>query len=378
MKYTNRKILPAIAAFVFVLGGCAPLQQAPLVYSSKVTLGVDLSATATEQPGVSLNLGYKQIDAAYVPVAVAKPCDLQDAKNELCAGDNYKLQQIRGDNTVDDSQGSRDKLEGAQKLLSDYSTANDKRKTATQAAIDAQAELDKVKKLQQDNSAALEANKGEIATAEGLLKSANAQEVADSKKKEDDIKKAQQQVNDAKSKQAQLIQMQVDLAKRLQNASDDLGNKQKQKSDAEKNFDLVDISKDPAKLADALKIVVTGSNKKGDAYSVFGSFDASTKIATEGGTSAKGEGGVTLGKVFSTGVASQNLSLGLQGFYANIGRARANAAYRGCLDTAVSALDRTGIPKEVEKQTAEQKKVISALFGGCMTALEDVVVGVSK
>jgi len=40
-----------------LLLGCSPLQQAPLVYSSKVSVGVDVSATSTETPGAGVTIG---------------------------------------------------------------------------------------------------------------------------------------------------------------------------------------------------------------------------------------------------------------------------------------------------------------------------------
>ena len=55
-----------------LLVACAPLQQAPLLYSSKTTVGLDVSTSTTESPGASISIGVKIVDAAYVPVAVSK------------------------------------------------------------------------------------------------------------------------------------------------------------------------------------------------------------------------------------------------------------------------------------------------------------------
>lgn len=60
---------------LFIFAGCAPLQQAPLMYTSKQVFGVDISAPTTESTGVTMNLGFKNVDAAYVPVAVSKEDD---------------------------------------------------------------------------------------------------------------------------------------------------------------------------------------------------------------------------------------------------------------------------------------------------------------
>lgn len=87
--------------FVFVpvlLVGCA-LPQAPLVYSSKVSVGVGISAATPDQPGVDIHIGYKQVDVAYVPVAVGKPCDPANSK-AVC-----DLEKLEGKSKVDDRDG---------------------------------------------------------------------------------------------------------------------------------------------------------------------------------------------------------------------------------------------------------------------------------
>lgn len=56
---------------LLLLAGCASIDQAALIYSSRITGGLDLSASGTESQGVALNIGFKTVDFAYVPVAVA-------------------------------------------------------------------------------------------------------------------------------------------------------------------------------------------------------------------------------------------------------------------------------------------------------------------
>ena len=85
-----------VMSVVFVLAACAPLQQAPLVYSSKTSMGIDLSTPTSEQPGVSINIGFKQVDAAYVPVAVAKDCDTGKGVQN-CQHKIYELMKITGE-----------------------------------------------------------------------------------------------------------------------------------------------------------------------------------------------------------------------------------------------------------------------------------------
>jgi hypothetical protein len=90
------KRLASATVSLVALSACAPLQQAPLVYSSKTVVGLDISATTTETPGASFAFGYKSVDAAYVPVAVARICE----PPQPCATEGFHLQQIRGDHTA--------------------------------------------------------------------------------------------------------------------------------------------------------------------------------------------------------------------------------------------------------------------------------------
>ncbi len=86
----------SLACFsVLLLGGCAHLEQAPLVYASKTSFGVDVSTASTENPGISMNLGYKQVDAAYVPVAVARKCN-DGVAGADCSKKGYELLVISG------------------------------------------------------------------------------------------------------------------------------------------------------------------------------------------------------------------------------------------------------------------------------------------
>jgi hypothetical protein len=55
-----------------LVSGCPPLQQAPLMYTSKQTLGIDLTTPTAQSPSVTSNLGFMNLDAAYIPLAVSK------------------------------------------------------------------------------------------------------------------------------------------------------------------------------------------------------------------------------------------------------------------------------------------------------------------
>lgn len=322
-------------AFILIgfSAGCAPLEQAPLVYSSKSVVGVDLSATATEQPGLSVNIGYKQVDAAYVPVAVAKSCDYEsnqkisstknldgslgdDAENDKalekntpevdCTNPIYALLQIAGNNNVADSRNDNESMEEAKKRLEVFKGLGAARDNAAKSLSDAQT-----KKNQVENSVTL------------------------FKEKYPDIETNQTLDGQIKSeydaKQAEL--------KALTNAEESARASLKSAELAVTSFDI-------SKLLNAFNIAGQDNNKK-DAYSVFGSFDANTKAVSEveGKTTdtgkIKGDTGLVLGKVFSTGVASQNLTEGMRKYYEYDGKARIETAKSpsNCLTRSLEYLE---------------------------------------
>ncbi len=245
--------------FLFVVGvglaGCAPLQQAPLVYSSKTIVGVDISSPTSEQPGVSLSLGFKNLDAAYVPVAVAKPCKEPEGSSEAPNHDiNYK--QIDCENAIYGMQLVGGKVDGI----------NENHKNEGKQS----KQLDELMVL---------LGKRDVLNSEIQLLSTSA-DAGDQNKVTND--------------KSQL----VDIEKKLASIT----------------------SSNPEILVEAME-----KNNKGDSYSVFGSFDSKTKAKTDAeGKSA--EAGVTLGKVFSTGIAAQYLSDGLGRQHASLGEAEKEKA----------------------------------------------------
>lgn len=65
-------ILKSMVVGFVILGfsGCA-LKQAPLMYSSKTTVGLDISTTVAEN-GAVLNFGFKNHDMVYIPTVVSQ------------------------------------------------------------------------------------------------------------------------------------------------------------------------------------------------------------------------------------------------------------------------------------------------------------------
>ncbi len=283
------------------LSGCAPLQQAPLVYSSKVTVGMDVSATATEQPGVSVNFGYKQVDAAYVPVAVAKPCDDIAGSKQGCTHSTYALRKVEGNNNVGDTSVPKNALQAAEEKINRFKQASLERDGAA-------SEYEKAVAREKEQKSFLDGyqkNNGSV------LSVAKGKEEA------------------ARSPEEKLLVNEAEAAERRVQATEAETKLARVKKDrAEEAFAAANV----AGLAEAFGLV-GGENKKADAYSVFGSFDANTKARAEAGetTLPKAQMALTIGKVFSTGVASQNLTEGMRTYYAGAGVAQVERAKAECL-----------------------------------------------
>lgn len=373
MKHTTKMCVLIIS--VVAITGCAPLQQAPLVYSSKQSLGVDFSTATTEQPGLALNLGFKSVDAAYVPVAVAKPCDNKDqGANKTktdCTSSVYALQQIQGGNNNTDSNSQTDTVENAKKVLTDFSAANGAKKTADAAVNDAVANLEKLKaQLSEMQTNALPLVDKTLREMAEKLKGLPTSPTEDADKAK--LMTAQQGVINAKDQKTQLEKLIIDLQSQVTTASADMPKKKEAAAQAQAAFDKVDLSK----VADALKTVVTASTIKTDAYSVFGSFGANTSFGTTGsagagsnaGTTGNANAGIAIGKIFSTGVASQNLTEGIRGYYERIGIAQmqqARSTYIDCLKATPARLKQIGLPDDMSSATDEQKKKAEAAYNDC-------------
>jgi hypothetical protein len=312
----------------FLAAGCAPLQQAPLVYSSKVAIGVDVSATATEQPGASITIGYKQIDAAYVPVAVAKQCEAAPNRGD-CTHSIYELRNISGANDVGDSGMPQKMLDDAKQRLNDFKKVSQEKEDAAKEVLKAEAIQ---KEMRDDRDAFYLANQVALAKKADELKTEAEVKIPEIRKqKEDAVAKADAAVAQAKARQ------------------------KKAEEDFNKNFDI-------AKLTEDLRLV-SSSNKKADAYSVFGSFDANTTTGAAVGTGGapKVEAGLVIGKVFSTGIASQNLTEGMRRYHEGLGNAQsAKSVLSACvffLDEYKKTLNMT-LDADKEKYNAFAQKTM--------------------
>ncbi|MFB2780839.1 hypothetical protein ACE017_16890 [Shewanella mangrovisoli] len=262
-----------IAMFIFLFG-CSALEQAPLVYTSKQVVGIDVSAPTTESSGVTVSVGYKNVDAAYVPVAVSKEQQVEGPKiteiKEVYATYGRGEQQD-SDQKTDQLQAEKvKKLYDAIAAQKNAELAYSNATTLVQQLLTAQTHIESFNKsLGADISP-------EESTA--TLNSINEAYVKLNKEKLSSLPSGAKidgisaELKDAKQKE--------------ENAKITLDNAQKITSDAQKQ------------LAKALFV-----NQR-DALSVFGSFDNKT--------TADKTTQITFGKLFSTGVAAQNLSKAIE------------------------------------------------------------------
>ncbi|QMV65604.1 hypothetical protein VUJ49_11385 [Pseudomonas berkeleyensis] len=243
-----------------IIAGCAPLQQAPLMYTSKQVFGVDISAPTTESTGVTMNLGFKNVDAAYVPVAVSKKSE-DGGKDIIPITASYGKGDGRAEEK-DESEIQRIRVDKLREALSNEAAAATALATI-KAENDAINEYDTKFAIDKDQARIFVENSKSFSpvTAERIKQSADAGNP-----------------------------IPADVISTMKEAQ----------GEAQKKYDQAKGAVQGAKDELAESLYVT----RRDAMSVYGSFGSST-----GGNSNS----ITnkLGKMFSTGVAAQNLTEGI-------------------------------------------------------------------
>lgn len=292
---------------------CAPLQQAPLVYSSKLIVGVDVSANASESPGASVNLGVKSVDAAYVPIAVSKAIDPNAKRTDEAT---LAIERIYAEY----GEGDSDKSAQA---------GTDANKAKIVAYLDAWKHLNEVQAQFDTTRVSYEQAKAKLDQL-NLLRSA----IADAQKAPSPVVAASGPTTDAdgsaivESLNKRASGLGIDLPKlSMTNGVANFGEVLKKldsliadtaaySNTQEQALKVVQQAlSDAKKLADerftaAAQAASLISTKKRDALSVYGRFDSNGSAAAAAGSASApaANGSVLVGKVFSTGLASQNLT----------------------------------------------------------------------
>ena len=276
-----------LSAVVVALCGCSALDQAPLVYTSKQVVGIDVSAPTTEASGITISVGFKNVDAAYVPVAVSNKVPEGSKINSMPEIKDVYATYGRGDHQ-DSGASQADKLQlDKVKKLED---ALKRQKTAEETLTNASALVSLVTTAQvgldnYDNTIkAAPPVENESPTPE---KTAAIKAVSDAY-----IKLGNEPIDSLAPTNFKTIRDKLEAGKKKA---------QKDEEDAKKalNQTIAATNEATAQLAKSLFVM------QRDAMSVFGSFDSNT-------TGSANTASISFGKLFSTGVAAQNISKALE------------------------------------------------------------------
>lgn len=323
MTHTIR--LSILVASTALLSACAPLQQAPLLYSSKMTVGLDLSMATSETPGGSIAIGFKNVDAAYVPVAVSKDAISKDGVIQK----TYEITKIEaiygeGSTSAKISQQTEDRKEDIKKYL------EAKQAELAQAAIISSLEKD----ISQLSTNASKVSAAKIAYREAAIAAAAvaaaASDIAPTSNPKENYDNDLQRIKSDLDEKNSALTAQRERYIKMQSESDRLFKS----------------------AADAANLLRTD---KRDAMSVYGRFNS------RGGgeiTGSNAKANLTAGKIFSTGVASQNLTEA----------AKLEAAQSGvteCINKVSETIGPAPATADAEKAEAWRTKVIALLNNLC-------------
>lgn len=306
-----------------ILGGCLPLEQAPLVYTSKVEMGVGVAAGQPEAPGLNVNIGFKSLDAALVPVAYAKHCGAKAMSG--CNAVKYDAQVVKGTNKL--SAASLLDEQATKQLLEAIAAGNNTIKLTSDLIVDRKRQLDEV--------AGLGAKKALLATlAPPPAPPAPAPVPGQPDGATVTVAAAQPALSAAQIAEAAKLQAEIDRISKI-NQDDiraDISRLEMQNAAAAKS---VSANEEALRQALARRSTRSGDDKE-DALSVYGSFNGSA-------TGDRNGAGLTLGKVFSTGIAAQFIAQGLA-------TSAPASAVAQCLRSAQELLGKIGTPTAAERE----------------------------
>lgn len=115
----NIKIILILVSVISLFTGCA-LRQAPLMYSSKTTIGIDIGTSVAENGG-NINIGFKNHDLVYIPVAVSN-----EDKNTSNTDQNISLTKIE---SIGENNNTRDTISIFATFSEDFSKDKNDSKT---------------------------------------------------------------------------------------------------------------------------------------------------------------------------------------------------------------------------------------------------------
>lgn len=266
-----KKCAIAAMATIPLLAACYPMEQAPLVYASKATVGVGVQAGTSDNPGLEMILGYKASDIALVPVAVAKFCR-DRSRGGSCEHAIYSMSIINGRKQDHSSNGSIQLALGNAELEKKRAENHAKVLQGEQQALLARQSL----VIERDTAlAGLKAERATLAASDQdatVVDRLTALDAASAKL------------------QSQKLPSATDIAEQIRNKEEEIKIASSDVSAAESNIKSLN-----AKLSNEV------SGERGDSLSVYGTFGGT-------GQASNSSAGLNGDKVFATGIAAQNLS----------------------------------------------------------------------
>jgi len=266
------------AAIICALSGCTALPQSALIYSSRSTVGVSLTSNPASSSGITLSAGVDVMDAAYVPVAVtSKARDGSSIESPV--------------NLIKGNYGSLDGKKDPEKLTRDNQQKIEDYVRALNRVTTLSLQADSLSKIQKDIDS-LRATHNDTVSKLNTLTGTTTASPTDL----ENARNAEKNANDALiAKAKQYSSLDTDL----KFVTDKL---QEAKANANE------------KLTAAAEAAGLLQQDKSDAYSVYGRFNADVSSGTTVVAPLDGKPGpsasvaLLAGKIFSTGVASQNLT----------------------------------------------------------------------
>lgn len=269
----NRNVL--VIAMCLASAGCYPMEQAPLVYASKNQFGVTVGAGTPDSPGLDVNIGFKALDAAFVPVAVSKRCP----KTGRCNTTLNEVRVIRGENNITGkSQASERQIDELDRIMK-AAEAERNTKQNELAGVNASIDQLKSKKNKEEELATLSNPAIDPATGSPRVLSDN------------DKSRKNVLMNELAALNA-LDPAALDARSKTLSGEIETANQR------------IDTA-----LADRKRLIeeknLSSGDAKQDALSLYGSFNGNAGGRSDGAT-------LGLGKVFATGVAAQQMAQGVK------------------------------------------------------------------
>lgn len=281
-------------AMLMLLSGCAAMEQAPLVYSSAKQFGLGVKSGAPDAPGLDVTIGFRALDAAYVPVAVAKQCPA----GQQCTGVSYNVLPINGTSQISGLRQVDDQRIAAEtRTVEDGVRAIEERARQKVALAASVAETDR------------------LATDQARLASLVAAAAAAPLSAADEAERVQLQARVDRVAKLDAPALKAEIA-RLENENAATARQ-------------VEEARGRLRTLLAQRSEQTGDAKT-DALSVYGTFNGDSSGTAEGAS-------LRLGNTFSTGVAAQNMTQGLR-------ESAPTRAVHECLAATSLILDRADIP----------------------------------